>query len=75
MDNADVLIEYINNMIEEAVMHGADNGGSYNNNQENLVNAMTRFGRWYGLKGYVIINKSGTPQFGKVIKVIDEIKI
>ena len=56
-------------------MHGADNGGSYDNNQENLVNAMTRFGRWYGLKGCVVINKSGTPQFGKVIKVIDEIKI
>jgi hypothetical protein len=35
MDNTDVLIEYINNIIEEAVMHGADNGGSYNNNQKN----------------------------------------
>lgn len=70
MDNTDVLIEYINNLIEEAVMHGADNGGSYNNNQENLVNTMAAFGRWYGLKDYIIINKSGTPQFGKVIRDI-----
>lgn len=75
MDKTDVLIEYINNIIEEAVMHGADNGGSYNNNQENLVNVMSAFGRWYGLKDYVIINKSGAPQFGKIIEVIQEIKV
>jgi len=75
MDRTDVLIEYINNIIEEAVMHGADNGGSYNNNEENLVNVMSAFGRWYGLKNHVIINKSGTPQFGRVIEVIQEIKV
>jgi hypothetical protein len=36
---------------------------------------MSTFGRWYGLKDYVIINKSGTPQFGKIIEVIQEIKV
>lgn len=66
-DKTDVLIRYINDIIEEAVIHGADSGGSYESNQDGLVDVMTRFGRWYGLNGYVIVNKSGTPQFEKVI--------
>ena len=75
MNNTDILIDYINKIIEESVIHGGDAGGSYNTNEEDLVSIMTEFGKWYGLKNYVIIDKDGIPQFGKVIKDIPKIKI
>ena len=33
-------VELINHIIREAVIHGADAGGSYNSNEENLINAV-----------------------------------
>ena len=41
-------IELINKIIAEAVMHGADIGGSYNSNEEDLTEAITD---WLKFKG------------------------
>lgn len=41
-------IELINKIIAEAVMHGADIGGSYDSNEENLTKSITD---WLKFKG------------------------
>lgn len=41
-------IALINKIIAEAVMHGADSGGSYNSNEEDLTMAITN---WLKAKG------------------------
>lgn len=33
-------VNLINNMIVQAILHGADSGGSYDMNEENLINAI-----------------------------------
>lgn len=43
----DKEIEMINKIIAEAVMHGADSGGSYDSNEKNLTDAMKE---WLELK-------------------------
>lgn len=43
----DKEIEMINKIIVEAVMHGADAGGSYDSNEKNLTDAMKE---WLELK-------------------------
>ena len=63
----DGVCMHINEIIREAVSHGGDMGGSYNSNQEKLVDTMVQFAQWYGLKGYVIVDCDGTPQYAKVI--------
>lgn len=42
-------IEIINKIIVEAVMHGADSGGSYNSNEEKLIAAIEE---WLELKDF-----------------------
>lgn len=41
-------IKIVNKIIREAIIHGADLGGSYRQNEENLVNAISE---WLELKG------------------------
>lgn len=42
-------IEIINKIIVEAVMHGADSGGSYDSNEKNLIDAVEE---WLELKDF-----------------------
>lgn len=39
-DSINLQIVLINNIVEEAVKHGADNGGSYANNPDRLIAAL-----------------------------------
>lgn len=41
-------IKIVNKIIREAIIHGADLGGSYRQNEENLVNTISE---WLELKG------------------------
>lgn len=43
-------IELINKIIAEAVMHGADSGGSYDSNEENLTEAITDWLKFKGIE-------------------------
>lgn len=40
-------IQIVNKIIREAVIHGADAGGSYNSNEENLIESIKA---WLNLK-------------------------
>lgn len=56
VNNKDREIKLINKIIREAVIHGADAGGSYDSNEENLINAVydwmdsKHLTDWYALK-------------------------
>lgn len=41
-------IQIVNKIIREAVIHGADAGGSYDQNEENLIDSIKA---WLNLKG------------------------
>jgi len=41
-------IQIVNKIIREAVIHGADAGGSYDQNEENLIDSIKS---WLNLKG------------------------
>ena len=51
------IVKKLNNLISEAVWHGADAGGSYNQNEENLLKAMDSIIEYLGLdKEYEAVN-------------------
>lgn len=51
-------IEMINRIIVEAVMHGADSGGSYDSNEKNLTETMKEWLEFKGLSNRYIIKKN-----------------
>lgn len=55
-------IEMINKIIVEAVMHGADSGGSYDSNEKNLIGTMKD---WLEFKG--LSNKYGVEKNSEVV--------
>lgn len=55
-------IALINKIISEAVMHGADSGGSYDSNEEDLTEAITN---WLKFKG---IDNKYCVKYQEVIK-------
>ena len=65
----DIMLGHINNIIYNAYLHGADTGGGYNCNEEELIKSMNRFLKWSGYhkKYCVVINLSyinqDIPQF------------
>lgn len=58
-----VMMEYINEIIEEAVSHGGDEGGAYFTNMDNLVSKMRDFRTWAGLDEYKICVVNEIPKF------------
>lgn len=60
----------VNDIILEAVKHGADIGGSYGSNEKDLLKAMSRYARRFGWEGVCIYEEPswGAPQFGVVIQ-------
>lgn len=61
-----VMMDYINKIIEEAVIHGGDTGGAYFTNMDNLVSKMRGFRRWAGLEEYKICVINDIPKFMKL---------
>ena len=55
-------IEMINKIIVEAVMHGADSGGSYDSNEKNLIGTMKD---WLEFKG--LSNRYGVEKNSEVV--------
>lgn len=49
MNNIEYEIALMNQIVDAAVEHGADYGGSYCNNEEELVNMLNK---WLDFKGY-----------------------
>lgn len=49
-----ILMEYINNIIRQAIYHGGDSGGAYFTNREKLKSAMGELIWWLSLHDYVI---------------------
>ena len=68
----DYFVLLVNEMIEEAILHGGDMGGPYESNEKNLVEAMTKFQRWYGLKDYIIVRTRVGFAFAKTVKTEGE---
>lgn len=67
-----VLIERINSMIDQAIVHGGDAGGAYFSNREGLINSMKYFLAWSGLgKDYGIIDEDGFLKFYKKSNIVE----
>lgn len=60
------MMNYINEIIEEAVIHGGDTGGAYFINMDNLVSKMRNFRKWAGLEEYKICVVNHIPKFVKL---------
>ena len=64
-------IDLMNNILEQAVAHGADQGGSYNQNEENLIAAVNDWLKFRDLEGvFVIANVSGRGQYYCKLQII-----
>lgn len=62
-DKAD-LIKRVNEIIEEAVAHGGDIGGSYNSNWRGIIEAMELFlGKYDKENQLLIVVDGGVPKF------------
>ena len=60
-NKTDSVVKLINNLIEEAVHDGADSGGAYHTNQENLMIAISNLLNSLNLVDYeVVLNKDYT---------------
>ena len=56
------LCEHLNDIIEQAIIHGGDNDGPYCINEEELIKHIKIFLGWIGLDKYVIIYNSSIPK-------------
>lgn len=61
-----VMMSYINEIIEEAVIHGGDTGGAYFINMDGLLSKMRNFRTWAGLEEYKICIMDNIPKFVKL---------
>ena len=60
-NNLHIFKDYLNKIIEEAIIHGGDNGGAYFINQEKLIFEIKQFLNWTGLDKYLIIYEDDFP--------------
>lgn len=71
--NVEKTVEILNNLITQAIWHGADLGGSYNQNGENLTESIENVIEYFGLDGYtagkIECNEFGFYGIGIVKKV------
>lgn len=70
-------IKIINKIIEEAVWHGADAGGSYDSNDVDLIAAINK---WLIFKGLVnrytvkeVITEDGFMQTYQIVPIVDDL--
>lgn len=63
-------IYVINKIIKEAIIHGADSGGSYESNKDNLVNAINEWLNMKNLSCEYIIDKIATDDRWEVYQII-----
>lgn len=52
--NKEKIVALINSLSIEACIHGADAGGSYNQNEEGLIKALTNIKTYFELDEYSI---------------------
>lgn len=62
-------ISLINKIVREAVMHGADPGGSYDSNEEGLTKALQRYIDFKGVYDYYTVAnvKFGAQRIPQII--------
>ena len=66
------FLDWVNEIISEAIEHGGDSGGAYFSNKEGLLNTMKQFLRWSGLHNtYGIMYEDGWPRFYKKDNVVE----
>lgn len=58
----EIYCDYLNDIIEQAIIHGGDVGGAYFVNKEELIKSIKTFIDWTGLNKYLIIYKSDFPK-------------
>lgn len=59
-----LFVSQLNDIIDNAVIHGGDSGGAYFSNTDGLIGAMRYFLKWTGLNKTVgIMNNDGKIQF------------
>lgn len=58
----DIFCEWMNNIIEAAIIHGGDAGGAYCCNQEELERHIQILINWLGLQEKVIIYRDDFPK-------------
>lgn len=59
--NLHIFKDYLNKIIEEAIIHGGDYGGAYFINKEELISEIKRFLIWTGLNKYLIVYEDDYP--------------
>lgn len=63
-------IELINDIIVEAICHGADSGGSYDSNEEDLILSIQKWLDFKGIKDYTIKEvKCGALRALQIVKI------
>lgn len=64
-------ISLINKIVREAVMHGADPGGSYDSNEEGLTKALQRYINFKGISDdYTVANvKFGCQRIPQLVSL------
>ena len=60
----DEEIKIINRTIAEAVIHGADAGGSYDQNERNLIGAIDKWLQLKGLDSEYVVEEESVPWDG-----------
>lgn len=65
-----IEIDIINDIVKQAIIHGADCGGSYDNNRENLTNAMNRWISLRKLHGKLIVQEVTCDDGWIVLKIV-----
>ena len=71
----DKEIEMINKIIVEAVMHGADSGGSYDSNEKNLIHTMIEWLKFKGLSHdqYMVVKNANVQTRYKTTLIVPQI--
>lgn len=71
-------IEIINNIIKSAIIHGADSGGSYDQNKEGLLEAITiwlemkKLLNQYTISLVEVQDKTGLLDVYQIVKIANE---
>lgn len=61
MSEKEKLVDILNDVIVNAVWHGGDPGGAYNQNEDGLRQSIQSAIEHFGLEGYAISMCDGTP--------------
>lgn len=78
MSTIEKEIEILNNIIKSAIIHGADVGGSYDNNEEGLIEAintwleMKELSNQYTISIVEVGDKTGIWNMYQIVKITNE---